>query len=69
MLSRETLERYRRMTPDERLALALQALRESWPYLFYGPPDVVDRRFQLIRRENDARNRALLEGLAKALGR
>lgn len=69
MLSRETLEAYRRMTPDERLGLTLQAIREAWPYLLEGPPEVVDRRFELIRRENDARNRALLEGLAAAEAR
>ncbi len=68
MLSRETLEAYRRMTPGERLSLTMQAMRESMPYLLAGPPEVVDRRFELIRRENDARNRAMLEHLAKAEG-
>jgi hypothetical protein len=66
MLSQETLEQYRRMTPSQRLALTLQAMRESWPYLFKGPKDVVDRRFELIRRENDLRNHAMLEKLAAA---
>jgi hypothetical protein len=66
MLSREALKAYRRMTPGERLALTWQATREATPYLLKGPPDVVDRRFELIRRENDARNRAMLEGLAAA---
>jgi len=41
MLSRETLERYRRMTPGERLKLTLEMIRESTPWLLYGPPDVV----------------------------
>lgn len=66
MLGRDAIERYRQMTPSQRPALTIQATRESWPYLFHGPPDVVDRRLELIRRENDARNRALLEGPAKA---
>lgn len=66
MLSEETLDAYRKRTPDERLALTLQAIREATPYLLKGPPEVVDRRFELIRRENDLRNRALLEGLAAA---
>lgn len=66
MLSREALEAYRRMTPDQRLALTLQAMRESIPYLLSGPPEVVDRRFELIRRENDLRNRRMLEALAAA---
>lgn len=66
MLSREALEAYRHMTPDQRLALTLQAMRESIPYLLSGPPEVVDRRFELIRRENDLRNRRMLEALAAA---
>jgi hypothetical protein len=66
MLSREALEAYRKMTPGERLALTLQAMRESLPYLLSGPEDVVRRRFELIRRENDARNHAMLTCLAAA---
>ena len=69
MLSRETVEMYRRMTPSERLVLTLRAIRESMPYLLHGPKEVVDRRFELIRRENDARNRAMLEALGKAYDR
>lgn len=60
MLSREALERYRRMTNEERFALSRQAMREATPYLLAGPKEVVDRRFEAIRRENDARNAALL---------
>ncbi len=66
MLSRESLEAYRRMTPGERLTLTLRAMRESLPYLLHGPDDVVQRRFELIRRENDARNRQMLTRLAEA---
>lgn len=66
MLSPETLAAYRRMTPSERLTLTLQAIRESQPYLLRGTNDVIDRRFELLRRENDERNRRLLEGLAAA---
>jgi hypothetical protein len=69
MLSHETIEMYRRMTPSERLVLTLRAIRESMPYLLHGPKEVVDRRFELIRRENDARNRAMLEALGKAYDR
>lgn len=53
MLSRETIEMYRRMTVGQRLKLTLEAIDENTPYLLHGPPDVVDRRFELIRREND----------------
>lgn len=66
MLSQEALEAYRRMTPSERLALTLQAMRESLPYLLQGPDELVDRKFELIRLENDRRNRRMLERLAAA---
>lgn len=54
------------MTPSERLALTLQAIRESQPYLLRGPEELVRRRFELLRRQNDERNRAMLTGLAEA---
>lgn len=65
MLSQETLDEYRRMTPGEKLQLVLEMIRENTPYLFKGTPEVVDRRFELLRRQNDERNRALLEGLSR----
>jgi len=64
MLSKETLERYRRMTAGQRLKLVLQAIDENEPYLLKGKPDVVNRRFQLLERENLARNENILKGLA-----
>jgi hypothetical protein len=64
MLSQETLEAYRRMTPGERLKMTLSAMRESLPYLLRGSDDVVRRRFALIRQENDMRNQAMLSKLA-----
>jgi hypothetical protein len=63
MLSKETLESYRRMTPGERLALTFEMIRENTPCLLVGSPDVVDRRFELLRRENDLRNARLLAAL------
>jgi hypothetical protein len=65
MLSEETLERYRKMTIGERLELTFKAMRENTPYIFMGEPDVVDRRFELIRRENDLRNRNMAEAYAR----
>jgi hypothetical protein len=38
-------------------------IRENTPYLLAGSPDVVDRRFELLRRENDLRNARLLAAL------
>ncbi len=65
MLGRETLERYRHMTPSERLGLTLEMIREATPYLLRGTPEQVDRRFELLRRQNDERNRRMLAGIAR----
>ncbi len=64
MLSKETLDSYRRMTPGERLALTFEMIQENTPYLLAGRSDVVDRRFELLRRENDRRNERILTALA-----
>ena len=65
MLSQETLELYRKMSVSERLDLTFQMMRHDWPYMFAGSPEVVARRFELVNRENDARNRNILEALAR----
>jgi hypothetical protein len=65
MLTRETLERYRQMTPGERLALTLKMTEEAEPYLLAGPPEVVQRRFELLNRENDERNKNIVETLRR----
>lgn len=65
MLSRATKERYRRMTNSERLKIVLEMIRENTPYLLRGTPQQVDRRFELLRRQNDERNRRMLEGIAR----
>jgi hypothetical protein len=65
MLSEETLQHYREMTNAERLKLALEMTQESLPYLLAGLPEVVDRRFELLNRENDLRNRNMLEAIAR----
>jgi hypothetical protein len=65
MLSRETLERYRQMTPGERLALTLEMTEESEPYLLYGTQEQVSRKFELLQRENDERNRRMLTAIAR----
>jgi len=68
MLSKETLERYRRMTTGQRMKLVLQSIDENEPYLLKGRPDVVNRRFQLLERENLGRNDNILKGLALSEG-
>ena len=64
MLSQETLDAYRRMTPGERLAIALEMTQANLPALLEGTPSVVARRFELLRRENDLRNARILAALA-----
>ena len=65
MLSRATLRTYQRMTLGERLKLACDMSDEAALDLLKGPPGTVARRFELLRRQNDARNRRMLEGLAR----
>lgn len=65
MLSRETLDRYRRMTNAERWLLTAQLIRDNTPALLEGPADVVERRFDLLRRQNENRNRLLRECLGR----
>lgn len=69
MLSRETLEMYRRMTTAERLKLALEMSDAAMPYLFKGTPEQVARRFELLNRQNDERNRRMLEAIARTVKR
>lgn len=65
MLSKETLETYRRMTPGERLVLALRMTEQTIPALFEGSPELVTRRFEMLARENDERNRNMLTAIAR----
>jgi hypothetical protein len=65
MLSPETLDRYRGMTPGERLRLTLDLTAEATKSLLSGPEAIVDRRLELLRLQNDRRNRAMLEGILK----
>ena len=65
MLSEETLEQYRRMTCVERLKLSLMMTEENIPAFFGGSPEVVERRFELLKRENDARNHNMRTAIAR----
>ena len=65
MLSPETLAEYRRMTPGQRLAFALRMTDENLPSLLEGRPDVIERRFELLRRENDLRNHNMRVAMAR----
>lgn len=65
MLSQETLDTYRRMTPGERLAIALEMTQANLPALLEGTLSVVARRFELLRRENDLRNEAIRRAISR----
>jgi hypothetical protein len=65
MLSPETIAEYRRLTPGQRLELALRMTDENLPYLVKGRPEVIERRFELLRRENDLRNHAMRVAMAR----
>jgi hypothetical protein len=57
------------MSNAERLRITLEMIRENTPYLFRGTPEQVARRFELLRRQNDERNRRMLEGIARTVKR
>jgi hypothetical protein len=40
-------------------------IRVETPYLLRGTPEQVDRRFELLRRQNDERNLRMLTGIAR----
>ena len=65
MLSRATLQTYRNMTLGERFKLACDMSDQAALDLLSGPPDVVALRFELLRRQNDERNRRMLEAIAR----
>lgn len=65
MLSPITLERYRRMTPGERLTETFRLIREATPWLLRGTPEQVDRKFALLERENNLRNQRMLSAIAR----
>lgn len=65
MLSTETLESYRRMTPGERLRLTIRLMQGLDKALLMGTPDQVNRKFELLRRENDHRNQNMLTAIAR----
>jgi hypothetical protein len=65
MLHPETLAKYRRMTAAERLRLTLEMTRENARNMFRGTPQQIDRRFEILRMQNDQRNRNMLEAIAR----
>ena len=65
MLHPETIEAYRRMTPDQRFQLAVEMTRENGKRMLQGTPEQIARRFEVLRQQNDDRNRRMLEAIAR----
>jgi hypothetical protein len=51
MLKEEDIERFRRMTPDERARIGLDLSDLGWHFLMRLPPKEAQRRLDLARRE------------------
>lgn len=66
MMSPQTAEYWRSLTVSQRLKIVLQMIEEATPYLLRGTPEQVKRRFELLRRQNDERNRNMLTGIARS---
>jgi len=65
MLSPEAAKRIREMSVPDRLRLTLRMIDEGVPFLTRGTPDQVRRRFELLRSENDERNRGMLSAITR----
>jgi len=65
MLSPETLEQIRQMTPGERLRMTVQMSRENMHRMFQGTEAQVRKRFEVLRKQNDERNRNMLIAIAR----
>ena len=65
MLHPETLAAYRRMTPSEKMSVALQMMRENAQRFFSAPSDVVEKRLEILRKQNDDRNQRMLTAIAR----
>jgi len=63
MLSPETLQSYRKMTPGERLRLTFKLMQGVDRMLCQGTSDQVARKFELLRRANDRRNENMLQAI------
>jgi hypothetical protein len=63
MLSMERLEAYRRMTPAEKWAVTVELIEGGWRMLLSLPPEELDRRLEIMRREHQAVNDAVVNTL------
>lgn len=65
MLHPETLEAYRRMTPSEKMAITMQMMRENARRFLAVPSNLIERRLEILRKQNDDRNQRMLEAIAR----
>lgn len=57
--SEEQLEAFRRMTPEERLALTRELMQSEWRTLMALPPEERERRLEALREEHRRSNEAI----------
>lgn len=67
-VTQEELDRYRKMTPSERLALSLKMTREHTAWLMTQPKEYVDQFFDDLRREKRLSNENILRKLQRSRG-
>ena len=67
MLSAETRDQYKRMTPAERLRLAFDLIEEGRPYLAFGTPEQIERKRKRLEQQNDLANQRILAALVKTI--
>lgn len=65
MLSTERLERYRRMTPEQRWAEVELLMDDAWRALQALPADERERRLAYVRAQHDASDRIVQEHLTR----
>ncbi len=65
MLSQEQLERYRRITPGERLRLSMELTTSDLRFLESLPPEEGTRRWGFILRRHKEGNQRLFEALGR----
>lgn len=63
MQSREQIEAYRRMTPQERWRITAQLMEFAWRSLLALEPEERERRLEAARRQHRLSNEAIVAGL------
>ncbi len=65
MLHPETLDVYRRMTPSEKMAVAVRMMQENAERFFSVPDELIQRRLEILRKQNDDRNQRMLTAMSR----